>query len=132
MTACRGSAPLSDPVIIAVSRLVDDAQTETREPSHSDIEFQITRAGLTEGDPKARGQLVGKAKRVRGTLSWALEHNPEAGQHLVANLVSLIKGCGGFRETSPNFVGQEPFRDAVDAFKAEGYSLSSDGVLRPI
>jgi hypothetical protein len=53
-------------MIIAVARLVDDAQTETREPSHSDIEFQIRRARLTQGDPKAQGQLVGKAKRVRG------------------------------------------------------------------
>lgn len=30
-------APLNDGIIIAVSRMVDDAQVETREPSHSQI-----------------------------------------------------------------------------------------------
>jgi hypothetical protein len=60
--------PLNDTIIVAVSRLVDDAQAETREPSHSDIEYEIKRANLLLGDPKAQGQLVGKAKRVRATL----------------------------------------------------------------
>jgi len=46
-------APLSEAIIIALARLVDDAQTETRDPSHSDIEFQIQRVGLQQGDPKA-------------------------------------------------------------------------------
>lgn len=132
MTSPYRSAPISDTIIIAVSRLVDDAQTETREPSHSDIEFQINRVGLTVGDPKTQGQLVGKAKRVRATLSWALEHAPEAGTALVSNLISLIRGCGGFRETSPNYVGKEAFRDAADAFKAEGFELTLDGELRPL
>jgi hypothetical protein len=132
MTSPKRSAPLSDAIIIAISRLVDDAQSETREPSHSDIEFQINRVSLREGDPKALGQLVGKAKRVRGTLSWAIENQPEAGELLVANLISLLKGCGGFRETSPNYAGQEAFQDAIDAFRAEGYELTADGELRPM
>ena len=60
--------PLSDPVIVAVSKLVDDSQVDTREPSHSDLEFQIKKAGLTQADPKTHGQTVGKAKRVRTIL----------------------------------------------------------------
>jgi hypothetical protein len=125
------SAPLSDAVIIAVAKLVDDAQTETREPSHSDLDFQIKRASLSEFDPRAQGQNVGKAKRVRATLSWALEHNPTAGEQLVAALVSLIRALGGFRPTSPNHVGAEAIRDAANVFMAEGYELSDDGELRP-
>jgi hypothetical protein len=124
--------PLSDTIIVAVARLVDDSQSETREPSHSDIEFQINRAGLTAGDPKSQGQVVGKAKRVRATLNWALENNLEAGGMLVAGLISHIKGCGGFRETSPNYVGSEVFKDAVDAFKSDGYELTTGGELRSI
>ena len=124
-------APLSDTIIVVVARLVDDAQTETREPSHSDIEFQIKRAHLTEADPKAQGQIAGKAKRVRATLSWAIEHKPEAGSVLVANLISLIRGCGGFREESPNYVGRAAILDAVEVFKTEGYELTSEGDLRP-
>jgi len=125
------SAPLSDAIIVAVARIVDDAQSETREPSHSDIEFQINRARLQQGDPKAHGQLVGKAKRVRGTLSWAMENNPAAGEILVSSLVSLVRGCGGFRVDSPNYVGEQAIKDAQGAFRAEGYDLSSDGELRP-
>jgi len=125
-------APLSDSIIVSVARLVDDAQTETREPSHSDIEFQIGRVQLTQGDPKAQGQLVGKAKRVRGTLHWALENNQQAGEALVESLIALIRGCGGFRPSSPNYVGEHAIADAVTAFRAEGYELSLDGNLRPI
>jgi hypothetical protein len=124
--------PLSDTIVIAVARLVDDAQCDTREPSHSDLEFQIKRAGLSAGDPKAQGQLVGKAKRVRGTLHWAIENDAQAGGALVASLIAVIKGCGGFRESSPNFVGTNAIKDASDAFKAEGYDLASDGDLRPL
>jgi hypothetical protein len=126
------NAPLSDAVIIAISRLVDDAQMETREPSHSDIEFQIARAGLQAGDPKGQGQLVGKAKRVRNTLNWALENNISGGQKLVDALISLLRGCGGFRSTSSNFVGSEVIADVAAALRTEGYELTSDGELRPL
>lgn len=125
-------APLNDTIVIAVARLVDDAQTETREPSHSDIEFQIRRAQLTAGDPKLLGQLVGKAKRVRGTLNWALDNNLAAGEILVENLISLIRGCGGFRPTSPNYVGTEAIENAIAAFRTEGLILTLDGEIQPV
>ncbi len=124
-------APLTDAVILALSRLVDDAQAETREPSHSDLEFQINRARLTAGDPKTQGQTVGKAKRIRGTLSWALERNRSAGETLVESLLALLRSRGGFRPTSSNFVGAEPIANAIAAFRAEGFDLTPDGELRP-
>ena len=125
-------APLTDAVIIALARLVDDAQTETREPSHSDIEFQIQRARLTQGDPKAQGQLVGKAKRVRGTLNWALENNAGDGESLVENIISVVRGCGGFRSASPNYVGTEAIENAMAAFRTEGFVLTIDGELHAV
>lgn len=127
----RPRAPINDAIIVAVSGLVDDAQTDRREPSHSDIEFEISRAGLTQGDPKSQGQTVGKAKRVRATLSWALEHAPDEAEVLVAGLVSLIRAKGGFREGSPNYVGADPITEASNAFAEEGYLLSSEGGLQP-
>jgi len=127
----RPRAPVADAIIIALARLVDDAQAETREPSHSDIEFQISRAGLTAGDPKAQGQVVGKAKRVRAVLSWALEHAADRAEVFVAAFVAMVRGKGGFREGSRNFVGQEPLLDAIEAFRGEGFVLSADGELRP-
>lgn len=128
----RQRAPVSDAIIIAVARLVDDAQSETRAPSHSDIEFQITRAGLTIGDPKSQGQIVGKAKRVRGVLSWALEHAPNNAEVFVAALIAVIRAQGGFRKNSPNFVGEDALTDAISSFRAEGYVLSGEGELYPL
>lgn len=124
-------APLSDSVIFALARLVDDAQIETREPSHSDLEFQINRAHLTAGDPKSQGQLVGKAKRIRGVLSWALENSQSNGEVLVVSLLSFLRACGGFRPGSANYVGAEAITNAVAAFRGDGFTLTLDGELHP-
>jgi hypothetical protein len=124
--------PLNDEIIIAVSRLVDDAQQVTREPSHSEIEFQIHRFNLQKGDPKFNGQTVGKAKRVRSVLSWAIENDNESGEKFVASLIALIKTIGGFRNTSPNYVGNEAILNAQVASKGEGYELNNDGELRAL
>ena len=70
------TAPLSDTIITALSRLIDDSQIEPkREPSHSDLDFLFRRVGLDKFDPRLRGQTVGKSKRVRAVLSEALEHD---------------------------------------------------------
>jgi hypothetical protein len=94
-------APLSDAAIIAVSRLVDDAQGERRDPSHADLEFRIDQAGLSAADPNRQGQVVGKARRTRATLQWALEHSSESGERLVEALIPHVRGCGGFRSAPP-------------------------------
>lgn len=120
-------APVNDVIITAVARLVDDAQSGTREPSHSDLEFQIGRAGLGNGDPKAQGQVVGKAKRVRAVLSWGMYNAPDKAEIFVAALIALLRGKGGFRVGSQNFAGQEVILDARDAFRLEGYVLSDEG-----
>lgn len=125
-------APLTDSIVIAVARLVDDAQSEKREPSHSDLDFQIGRARLSAADPKAHGQLVGKAKRVRGVLSWSLENNKKAGEIFVENLLSVLRGCGGFRAGSANYVGADAIANAIAAFKTEGFILAQDGTLSPL
>jgi hypothetical protein len=125
-------APLNDTIIVVMGRMVDDAQTETRDLSHYDLEDLISRAGLGEGDPKSHGQVVGKSKRVRATLNWALQHHPEGGEALVASLVSSIQGYGGFRNSSANYVGAEVMTDAVNAFRDEGFTLTLDGDLRAV
>ena len=117
-----------------MAKLVDDAQggENRREPSHSDLEFVIKQAGVRAGDPAAQGMVVGKAKRVRAVLSWALENNFDGAERLVASLVAHVQGCGGFRVGSPNFVGADPIQNLVTAFAAEGYQLSESGDLMPI
>lgn len=123
----KPKAPVNDSILFAVARLIDDAQSERRDPSHSDIDFQINQAKLTAGDPKAQGLTVGKAKRIRATLSWALEHAPNDAEVFVASFISMVRSCGGFRRTSPNFVGDDAIADLTAAFRAEGFILSEEG-----
>ncbi|MAZ86099.1 MAG: hypothetical protein CL693_00435 [Cellvibrionaceae bacterium] len=123
--------PISDLVIVAISKLIDDAQVESREPTHYDLEVQIGKAGLTSADPKYQGQTVGKAKRLRATLNWAIESNPQAGGRLIGLVLSHVRAVGGFRESSPNYVGREQILNAISAFDSEGFSLSENGEIRP-
>ena len=124
--------PLNDNIVFALARVVDDGQEEVkRDPSHSDIEFCLTKWKLTAGDPKAQGQIVGKAKRVRGALSWAIENNFEGGRGFVDQLTAMVRSCGGFRAGSPNYVGEDAISDFRGALAVEGFVLSSDGELRP-
>ena len=112
---------------------MDDSQVEPkREPAHSDIEFQIARSGVAGGDPnREQGHPpLGKMKRLRATLSWAIENDPSGGEQLVSRMIDLIRSCGGFRPESPNYVGTEPISNAISVFRTEGYELSMDGELR--
>lgn len=123
--------PLTEAIVVAMARLVDDAQSETREPSHSDIEFQIDKAKLTSADPSRQGKPVGKSKRVRGTLSWALSNDLSAGESLVAGLIATVQGYGGFRASSTNFCGSEAVENLSAAFASQGWELAKDGSLQP-
>lgn len=123
--------PLNDSIAFALARMVDDAQKDRRDPSHSDIEFCIKKCELVDGDPNSQGQTVGKAKRVRSTLTWAIEHSYENGCGFVDQMVSLVRSCGGFRAGSPNHVGEEAIKSLREALGTEGFILTSDGELRP-
>lgn len=131
-TPTKPRAPLNDVIVQVIADLVDDAKQTTREPSHSDIEFHFKTAGLLQADPKAQGQTVGKAKRVRAVLSWALDNATNKGEELCAALVALVKAKGGFRSGSSNYVGDEAIANAVEAFRSEGFVLGADGDLRPV
>ncbi|TGA96332.1 hypothetical protein E4665_15825 [Sporolactobacillus shoreae] len=123
--------PLNDEIAVAISQVVDDALVATRKPSHADIDNIILRNKLDKGDPKLNGQNtnIGKAKRVIAVLNWALEYDQEAGESFVSSLLSLVRGCGGFRESSPNFVGHESIQNLQNSLKAEGIALTSDGMV---
>ena len=125
--------PIDDTVIYALSRLVDDAQSERRDPSHSDIESQISRTQLDGADPnKQGGPPVGKAKRVRTVLLWAIDSNPQKAELFAAGIISTVKSCGGFREQSPNYVGREAIDNLAAALKPFGVSLGPDGSVSQI
>lgn len=123
-------APLTEAIIAAVSRLVDD-RDRPRDPSHSAIAAVVAASDLKAVDPARRPQPIGKEKRVRGILDWALTNDAPRGGAFVRKLLAEIRGCGGFRPQSPNFVGEDPIANAIDAFAAAGFLLGSDGDLRP-
>lgn len=132
--AKSSSAPLTDAVIAALARLVDDSQSPSgsRQPTHSEIEEQFRRADLIQADPSQAGRPVGKAKRIRGVLHWAIENQIEKGEKLVYLLVALIRGVGGFREASINFAGTEAIQDLREALASEGFNLAETGELLPV
>ena len=127
--------PINDTIIAALAQLIDDSKARTggdyRDPTHSDIDFYVSQAGLRAFDPKLQGQTIGKAKRVRAILHEALERDPQAGSRFIAALLSKVRACGGFREGSDNFVGADAIANARDAFDAEGFVLSLDGTIAP-
>jgi hypothetical protein len=127
------SAPLTDAVIAALARLLDDSQSPTgsRQPSHSEIEDQFRRSDLMQADPNLAGRPIGKAKRIRGVLHWAIENDGEKGERLVYLLVALVRGVGGFRDGSTNFVGADAIQDLREAFASEGFNLAETGELLP-
>lgn len=122
--------PINDRIIIAVSRLVEDSQSR-REPSHYDIKTIIERLNLSNADPHQQGNSVGKAKRIRFVLNWAVDYNVNAGEEFACQLITLIQGCGGFRENSPNYVGKDEIETLIDALKDENIILNRDGNLLP-
>ncbi len=121
------AAPLTDTIAIAVSELVG----ADRPPSHDQIDRLFARTGLAAADPRRDGAQVGKLKRVRAVLTFAIDAKPEAGAQLVSRLIDSVRAGGGFRPTSPTFVGEQALRDVQEAFRSEGYELDADGVLRP-
>jgi hypothetical protein len=125
--------PVTDTVVHAVAQLVDDAGSPRgfREPSHSDIEFQVKVAGLTDLDPKQQGQTVGKAKRIRAILYEAMTLNPAAASQLAEGLLAKVRACGGFRAGAPNYVGPDAMANARAACDSVGYVLADDGALSP-
>lgn len=125
--------PLDDSIVYAVSKLVDDALTERRDPSHSDIEFEIKKAGLVDFDPNKPGLAsVGKMKRVRNVLITSLEKFPDKAERFAFGLISLIKANGGFRKGTPNYVGEELIKNLASTLKSKGILLGNDGTLSPV
>jgi hypothetical protein len=120
--------PLSDTIVTAVSRLVDDRENP-RDPSHSDLTSHFERAGLLAADAQ---KPAGKEKRMRAILGWALENDEAGGRALLSRIISEIRGCGGFRPESSNYVGADAIENTRAAFRSEGFDLSLDGILLPI
>lgn len=124
--------PLTDGIAFATAALIDDAQGGVRrDPSHADLDFLIQQCDLASGDPKQQGLNVGKEKRVRSVLTWAIGQDAPGGRKFVARLIEFVRSRGGFRTDSPHFVGEHAIRNLQGEFLKEGIDLSADGEIRP-
>ncbi|MFZ3385189.1 MAG: abortive infection family protein [Candidatus Methanoperedens sp.] len=125
--------PLDDSIAYAIAKLVDDAQVERRDPSHSDILFEIQKAGLEKFDPNKPGQSpVGKMKRVRTVLASSFEDYAEKAEKFAYGLLSSIRANGGFRKESPNYVGDDETKNLASLLKPKGILLGEDGSITPL
>jgi hypothetical protein len=68
---------------------------------------------------------------VQRTLVDALAQQPTAGAQLCAQLLSTIRGHGGFRAESANYCGAEAIDNLTRAYAAHGWNLGADGTLSP-
>lgn len=120
--------PITDGIAVALSKLVDDSQSERRDPSHSEIEFVIKKHGLVDLDPNKSGASpVGKAKRIRQILVAGIGKNIDAACSFAYSIIELLAANGGFRNDSPNYVGCQEISNLQELLRAKGISLSSDG-----
>jgi hypothetical protein len=127
-------APLSDAVITAVSQMVDDSQLpggRHRDPSHEELTFIMQRTGVAGFEENRSAKPIGKAKRVRWVLSECLSRDVGKGEAFVSALIEKVRGYGGFRDGSQNFVGKDAIENARAVFRAEGYELLDTGELVP-
>ncbi|MGV8920837.1 MAG: hypothetical protein ACOH2R_24175 [Pseudomonas sp.] len=125
--------PLTDAIVVALARLIDDSQLADKwEPTHYDLDVLVAQVKLSAGDQPGRGgRPIGKAKRVRGALNWALANNHQGGEALIPALISIVQGCGGFRPQSRNYCGMEAIANLASAIASHGWELSLDGNLAP-
>ncbi len=100
-------------------------------PSHDDLTRLFVRFGLNKADPAEPGTPVGKVKRLRAVLAYAIEEGPGAGGNLVRAIVDQLRAHGAFRESSETFAGPDLIASLRDAFRHEGFDLDAAGNLRP-
>src|SRR5437867_7866248 len=115
---------ITDAIVQAVADLFD----ADRRPAHSDLDRLFARAGLQTGDPKHRDPtlLIGKRKRVLAVLTYSLDNNRVAGAKLAAQLIGAVRGVGGFRPASDDFVGADVLQNARAAFGDQGFELDDE------
>ncbi len=119
---------LTDEIIAVIAHFFDAGAG----PSHDELGRMIRRAGLEAADPRLGpdGDTVGKTKRVREVLSYALDRDRAAGDRLTRALVGAIKAAGCFRPSAPAFAGEDVIGAAREAFRGAGYELDPEGNLR--
>ena len=128
------SGPLSDPVITAMAKLVDDGQAEGEATTNA---LRPQRGVPTGRRVERRSEATartpgGKGEACLGRAELGIRTRSSGGERLVYLLITMIQALGGFRSTSRNFAGEEAISNARAVFQNDGYDLGSDGILKPL
>lgn len=120
---------INDEIVSVVARFF----AEGHGPSHEELTRVIGRVGLSKADPRAThpNEQVGKMRRLREVLSWAIDNDPPAGERLIVAVVGAVRSYGAFRPEAEGYAGADQIEAARSAFKAQGYELDPAGELHP-
>jgi len=121
---------ISTEIASVVARFCDGHKGST----HDELSMFFAQTKVAAGDPGTKmpdGSPIGKMKRVRRVLTYAMQHEPDAGSRLVLMIVDSVRASGGFHEGSDGFVGVELMDQARRGFAALGYEFDAEGHVRP-
>jgi hypothetical protein len=116
---------LSDEIASTVARFFDGGHG----PSHDELTRAFARVHLSHADPRKADPFMGKMKRVRAVLAYAIDHEVDAGDQLVKILIGILRAAGAFRTGSDEYAGDDLIGAAREAFRHEGVELDLDGNL---
>ncbi|TYL53164.1 abortive infection family protein [Agromyces mariniharenae] len=122
--------------LIELGAVVADFFEDGKGPSHDQLDQAFRRTELSDGDPGPGGRArgggpVGKVKRVRAVFVFATDHNPAGGLQLAKQLVALLRADGAFSASRESFAGDGKVLRLREAFDRLGFTLDSNGALRP-
>ena len=104
-------------------------------PTHDELDRAVHRVGLQGGDPAPGGRSptgpLGKTKRIRELMVHATDHDSSAGIRLAKHIVDLLRADGAFEQNLPGYAGPERAALLKIAFSRLGFTMDSDGGLRP-
>lgn len=120
---------INDELVSVVARFFEGGAG----PSHEELTRLIGRVGLAHTDPRItqQNENVGKMRRLREVLSYAIDSDPSAGERLIRAVMSSVRSYGAFRPEAPGYAGADQIEAARAAFKSQGYELDPSGELHP-
>lgn len=120
---------INDEIVSVIARFFEGGAG----PSHEELTRLIGRVGLRHADPRTTqpNEQVGKMRRLREVLSFAIDSDPPAGEKLIHAVIGAVRSYGAFRPEAPGYAGSDQVEAARVAFKSQGYELDPAGELHP-
>lgn len=121
-------------VIVSFARIVEQSSSFYRKPSHNEISKVLHDLSIADLDPRIDDPGLSKVKRIEFLLYTLTSEDiySTKGQELFFRLLDLLRGYGGFREDSENYVGKEAFENFLYVLKSSGIFIDEGGNITPV